>query len=515
MHKYLITQPYNMKTLLSFFVAILCGVSVYAQTNTVSLSGKLDSKVKIAVIHLQNIDGVDISIPVDAQNNFAFKSDSLVKGFYEVDKIGTVYICPGYQLTIQPDKEGTYVFKGKGALENNALVIAKQQLKTFLPVTNESGIFGELSQAAYYLEPTVFLQKLDSFQKKGILIFNASNDTLFQKYAALNLEFYGNQLLLNYLQYYGWDQVKFMKFSEMLEKLDSKSPDYMKNMTSLWTSMGQSFIVKQMDNDDRIKVMELVYNKWDKGNEMLFRNSVWYRQALKNYITFISPKYRTTDDLLGKRTSPMVKELNAARGEIKNSYILAYFDHNFTSTILKETKDTAALSKYYNEYLMRSSRQDYLLDIKKIYSNTITYANNSPAPEFSFKDGLDHSVSLKSLHGKFVYIDVWATWCGPCKAEMPSLKELEAAYKGKNIEFVSISVDKQLDKNLWKEFVKNNSLKGIQLISDNAFETAFVEKMNINSIPRFILIDPAGKLIAADAMRPSNKELKPFLDKLL
>lgn len=501
-----------MKTLLSFFVAILCGITVYAQTNTVSLSGKLDSKVKIAVIHLQNIDGVNASIPVDAQNNFSFKSDSLVKGFYEVDEIGTVYICPGYQLTVQPNKEGIYFFKGKGALENNALVTSKKQLKTFLPVTNEPGIFGELSQASYYLEPTVFLQKLDSFKNNGIQLFLKFNDTLFQKYASLDLEFYSNHLLSNYLQYYGWNQKKFMEYTKMIEKLDPKSPGYMSKLMSMGSS---NIFDKSLNAEDRIKLAELVYNNWDKGNERLFRNSVWYRQAFQNYITFISAKYRTNDDLLGKRTNPKIKELNAVRGEIKNPYILSYFDYSITKLILKQSKDTATLNKYYNEYQTRAFRKDYLLDIKKIYSNTITYANNSPAPEFSFKDDLDHSVSLKSLLGKYVYIDVWATWCGPCKAEMPGLKKLEASYKDKNIEFVSISVDKQQDKNLWKEFVKNNALKGIQLISDNAFETAFVEKMNINSIPRFILIDPTGKLITTDAMRPSNKELKPFLDKLL
>lgn len=303
-----------------------------------------------------------------------------------------------------------------------------------------------------------------------------------------------------------------MKYTKIIEKLDPKSPGYMSKLMSMGTS---NIFTKSLNEEDRIKLSELVYNKWDKENEMLFRNSTCYRQAFQNYITFIAAKYRTNDDLLGKRTNPKVKELNAVRGEIKNPYILSYFDHSITKLILKQSKDTAVLNKYYNEYLTRASRQDYLLDIKKIYNNAVSYTDNSPAPEFSFKDGLGQSVSLKSLRSKFVYIDVWATWCGPCKAEMPGLKKLEATYKGKNLEFVSISVDKQQDVNLWKEFVKNNGLKGIQLISDNAFETAFVEKMNINSIPRFILIDPAGKLIAADALRPSNDKLNTLLDKLL
>ena len=74
-----------------------------------------------------------------------------------------------------------------------------------------------------------------------------------------------------------------------------------------------------------------------------------------------------------------------------------------------------------------------------------------PSPKFegyeNFKGG---TTSLDDLKGKYVYVDVWATWCGPCKREIPFLKEVEKAYHGKNIEFVSISIDKAKDHEAWK-----------------------------------------------------------------
>ncbi len=74
------------------------------------------------------------------------------------------------------------------------------------------------------------------------------------------------------------------------------------------------------------------------------------------------------------------------------------------------------------------------------------------APTFKYLDINGKEVSLSDLKGKYVYIDVWATWCGPCRYELPHLKELEKKMHGKKIVFVSISCDK--DKAAWEKMVK-------------------------------------------------------------
>ncbi len=68
-------------------------------------------------------------------------------------------------------------------------------------------------------------------------------------------------------------------------------------------------------------------------------------------------------------------------------------------------------------------------------------------------------MSLSDLKGKYVYIDVWATWCGPCNAEIPHLKKLEEEFEGRNICFVSISCDDS--RNAWERFVQVKQLGGI------------------------------------------------------
>lgn len=137
------------------------------------------------------------------------------------------------------------------------------------------------------------------------------------------------------------------------------------------------------------------------------------------------------------------------------------------------------------------------------------------APTFDYENHKGGKTKLEDLRGKYVYIDVWATWCGPCRAEIPFLKKTEEKYQGKNISFVSISVDVQKDVEKWKALIKDKELGGVQLFADNDWNSQFIKDYGINSIPRFILIDPTGKIVSADASRPSSAELQVQLDALL
>ena len=122
------------------------------------------------------------------------------------------------------------------------------------------------------------------------------------------------------------------------------------------------------------------------------------------------------------------------------------------------------------------------------------------------------TTSLDDLKGKYVYIDLWATWCGPCKAEIPALQRVEKAYHDKNIAFVSISLDQPNKHEAWKTMVKQKALTGIQLYAKG--DQKFARDFKVSTIPRFILIDPNGNVVNDNAPRPSNKELITLFDSL-
>lgn len=151
------------------------------------------------------------------------------------------------------------------------------------------------------------------------------------------------------------------------------------------------------------------------------------------------------------------------------------------------------------------------------------FSKGTPSPTFvNYENFAGGNTSLSELKGKYVYMDIWATWCGPCIKEIPALKRVEKQFEGKNIQFISISVDEgrgykgnaaEAYKG-WKKMVAEKELGGMQLMTDNGFNSDFIKSYKINGIPRFILIDPEGNIVSADAPRPSDPQLVELFNAL-
>lgn len=132
------------------------------------------------------------------------------------------------------------------------------------------------------------------------------------------------------------------------------------------------------------------------------------------------------------------------------------------------------------------------------------------SPDFRAWDADNKSYSVADFKGKYLYIDLWATWCGPCRREQPFLKELEADYHGRNITFLSLSTDAR--KADWLKVVQAQEMTGVQLWlgASSRFQTAY----KASGIPHFILLDPEGRIVNANMLRPSSLDIRAFLDKL-
>ncbi|WP_100615752.1 TlpA family protein disulfide reductase [Confluentibacter citreus] len=283
---------------------------------------------------------------------------------------------------------------------------------------------------------------------------------------------------------------------------------------------------------DTLKVETGFYNLYD-GNEstnLFLRNgfnitvtintdefdeSITYSGNGAEHSNFIAKEYLlqekllNLDELIDLDSTQMENRFL----EIKNE-LMTYYNSN-------KAIDTLITNKYINDVdPMLKPYKTYLADAIALRTN---FPKGAPSPTFENYENYNGSkTSLADLKGKYVYVDVWATWCGPCKVEIPSLKQLEKDYHNKNIQFVSISIDDDQThqgswdkaKASWKAMIADKDLGGIQIFAPNGWQSDFVRNYKINGIPRFILIDPNGNIVSADAPRPSDPKLLDLFNEL-
>ena len=130
------------------------------------------------------------------------------------------------------------------------------------------------------------------------------------------------------------------------------------------------------------------------------------------------------------------------------------------------------------------------------YIRLAEFKVGSDMPDFELPDKDGKSFKLSSLRGKYVLVDFWASWCGPCMREMPNVVKLYKECKGKNFEIVGVSLDQKRD--AWLNAVEKNKMKWIQVSDLKSWATAPVKLCNVSAVPYTVLVDPDGKVIALD-----------------
>ncbi|MEE2700515.1 MAG: TlpA disulfide reductase family protein [Bacteroidota bacterium] len=200
-------------------------------------------------------------------------------------------------------------------------------------------------------------------------------------------------------------------------------------------------------------------------------------------------------------------------------------NYNFYAAIdsLNSSEYMKMITDYTNEFhtlLSEVSNSEFIAEakerIKKTTDNWMkrkSTIDNLPkegelAIDFSYPDKDGNEFSLASFKGDLIYVDVWATWCGPCKAEIPSLQKLEEEYHEQNITFLSVSVD--TDRDAWLKMVEEKQLGGTQLWADGW--SKITKDYAIFGIPRFMLFSAEGNVISTNAARPSSDEIRPLID---
>jgi len=160
---------------------------------------------------------------------------------------------------------------------------------------------------------------------------------------------------------------------------------------------------------------------------------------------------------------------------------------------------------------------DYLFGLNKIYLSKQTRTKNLDAniiEPLLAKDSKDfHNQLFSKYSGKYVYVDFWATWCGPCRREMPVSKILHEKYKGKNIVFLYLCCAS--DRTSWENTIKSEQLTGEHYFLNADEENYLSSFFSINGYPTYVVVGPDGKLIDNNPPRPSSQGIGNYLNELI
>ena len=397
-------------------------------------------------------------------------------------QINDFYVAPGYNLTITADVADfltsiiTTKITGKGAGSNRYRELYFKELIARGDFTNWYDIADE----------TAFINHLEAEKKLTDSIEqiaferDVENDSYFSFFTEMTR--FDNMFLHEY---------KKMAFTRVNQMNGDQS---------------REFIEKHANT----KLMQDINNE----NYFISENyKVWY---VNEYLEYLLKLDYDKNSALRKNSFYNIEKINTTlRGKIREYTLYhklldktRHASENFQQ--LNETREKAApyIASFENEFYKQHVGNAFTEKEELLYRTQ----KGQPAPLFTLNSDNEKEYSLSDFKGKVVYLDLWASWCGPCRAEIPALKKIYDVFKSKDkVKIIGIAIKD--GKKEWLNAIKQDSPQWLQLYDHgNTVSMSY----NAIAIPKYVLIDKNGKIANFNAPRPSDTEkLVSEINKLL
>jgi len=253
--------------------------------------------------------------------------------------------------------------------------------------------------------------------------------------------------------------------------------------------------------DDAISSAKITGTKTNNDN-------VKYKAAsatIDDAYTALDAKIKATSDEVKQSEAykhdlnKSIKTISTQNKEIKKKFIQANPDSYISINLLQDlayNTDYADLSVLYDgldpKIKASAAGQKYATALVKLK----TVALGAMAPEFAQADTAGKMVALSSFKGKYVLVDFWASWCGPCRGENPNVVKAYNRFKGQKFTILGVSLDQPTGKDKWIAAIKKDGLTWTQISDLKYWKNEAAQLYGVNAIPQNFLLDPDGKIIA-------------------
>jgi len=360
-----------------------------------------------------------------------------------------------------------------------------------------------------------------SFDQNGKILYSSKTNPL----RSAELSFYNKNVLFSEKYDFGLPLVKrpLIQNIQYFDSVELARNEYLKEYASK-NKISNHFasLINQQIKEQKNKSLASIFVYSKEPNLKMFLPVI---DSLKKFYFNNETPYSVerSDGIYQFCRFLTIKEMNLTETP-ENSFEMAikYFTGKNLDAILFRIirkaliANTSSVQTLLKEFYARCKSPEL---IEKIRAEE---AKNNFALDMSISDGLlllDNTKStwtqqLAKHKGKVIYVDFWASWCGPCINELPALEKLKEQYVKKGVVFISISTDDQFT--AWKSKVdqlKMDSLYSFLLANNKTSQ--LIKSLDIKTIPRFLLIDKTGKIVSKDAPRPSEKNINALIEKYL